>query len=61
MYFCFSEFELGVNDSIFSGNEQQKVYLPGPFLKILKLCCSQPIGVENNFKENHDNEVFKIV
>ena len=27
MYFCINEFEFGVNDSIFSGNEQQKVYL----------------------------------
>ena len=27
MYFCDNEFEVGVNDSIFSGNEQQKVYL----------------------------------
>ena len=27
MYFCVNEFEVGVNDSIFSGNEQQKVYL----------------------------------
>ena len=26
MYFRFNEFEVGVNDSIFSGNEQQKVY-----------------------------------
>lgn len=25
MYFCLNEFELGVNDSIFSVNEQQKV------------------------------------
>ena len=25
MYFCDNEFEVGVNDSIFSGNEQQKV------------------------------------
>ena len=25
MYFRVSEFEAGVNDSIFSGNEQQKV------------------------------------
>ena len=25
MYFCFKEFEVGVNDSMFSGNEQQKV------------------------------------
>ena len=24
MYFCANEFETGVNDSIFSGNEQQK-------------------------------------
>ena len=27
MYFCVDEFELGVNDSIFSGNEHQKVYM----------------------------------
>ena len=27
MYFCVNEFEVGVIDSIFSGNEQQKVYL----------------------------------
>ena len=25
MYFCINEFDVGVNDSIFSGNEQQKV------------------------------------
>ena len=25
MYFSINEFEVGVNDSIFSGNEQQKV------------------------------------
>ena len=28
MSFCVNEFEVGVNDNIFSGNEQQKVYLP---------------------------------
>ena len=27
MYFCVNEFGVGVNDSIFSGNEQQKVHL----------------------------------
>ena len=27
MYFCVNEFEVGVNNSIFSGNEQQKVYI----------------------------------
>ena len=27
MYFCANEFEAGVNDSIFPGNEQQKVYI----------------------------------
>ena len=26
MYFCVNEFEVRVNDSIFSGHEQQKVY-----------------------------------
>ena len=25
MYFCVNEFEAGINDSIFSGNEQRKV------------------------------------
>ena len=25
MYFCINEFEVGINDSIVSGNEQQKV------------------------------------
>ena len=27
MYFCVYKFEVGINDSIFSGNEQPKVYL----------------------------------
>ena len=27
MSFCVNEFEVGVNDSIFSGNEKEKVYL----------------------------------
>ena len=27
MYFCVNKFEVGINDSIFSGNEQQKVYV----------------------------------
>ena len=26
MYFCVNEFEVGVHDSIFFGNNQQKVY-----------------------------------
>ena len=26
MCFCINEFEVGINNSIFSGNEQQKVY-----------------------------------
>ena len=26
MYFCVNEFEVGVNDSILSSNEQQNVY-----------------------------------
>ena len=29
MYFCLNEFEVSVNDSIFSGNEQQKVISNG--------------------------------
>ena len=29
MYFWVNKFEVGVNDSIFSGNEQQKVYMRG--------------------------------
>ena len=27
MHFCFNEFVVGVNNSIFPGNEQQKVYI----------------------------------
>ena len=30
MYFYVNEFEVGVNDRIFSGNEQQKVYYSRP-------------------------------
>ena len=26
MYYCINEFEVGLNDKIFSGNEHQKVY-----------------------------------
>ena len=26
IYFCLNEFEVGANDRIFSGNEQQEVY-----------------------------------
>ena len=32
MYFCVNEFEVGVNDTIFSGNKQQKVYFRGSSL-----------------------------
>ena len=37
IYFFVNEFEVSVNDSVFSGNEQQKVYyttLPFPFIFI---------------------------
>ena len=27
MYFCINEFEVGIHNSIISGNEQQKVYV----------------------------------
>ena len=30
MYFRVNEFEVGVNDGIFSGNEQRKVYYTFP-------------------------------
>ena len=40
MYFCVDEFEVGVNDSIFSGNEQQKVYYS---LELYVRCCSYQI------------------
>ena len=26
MYFCVNDFQISINDSMFSGNEQQKVY-----------------------------------
>ena len=38
MYFCFNEFEVGVNASIFFGNEQQKVYLSN-LLVVSETCC----------------------
>ena len=31
MYFCVNEFEVGVYDSVLSGNEQQKVYSKAVF------------------------------
>ena len=34
MYFYVNEFEIGVNDSISSGNEQQKVYYTIKFTKL---------------------------
>ena len=37
MYFCVNEFEVGVNDSIFSGDEQQKVNK-----QLIDLACSVP-------------------
>ena len=45
MYFCVNEFEVGVNDSIFSGNEQQKVhstssnYLLAPDFNLISYHC----------------------
>ena len=33
MYFCVNGFEVGVNDSIFSVNEQQKVYIVMHYLR----------------------------
>ena len=37
MYFCVNEFKVGVNDNIFSGSDQQKVYNAGRFGKDLPL------------------------
>ena len=37
MYFYVSEFDVGVNDSIFSGNEQQKVQYKRWYVK--SYCC----------------------
>ena len=36
IYFCLNEFEVGVNDSIFSGNEQQKVFIV--FISFIMWC-----------------------
>ena len=37
MSFCVNEFEVGVNDSIFPGNEQQKVYKENSDKKTIQL------------------------
>ena len=39
MYFCVNEYEVGFNDSIFSGNEQQKMYY---ILVVLKRLYNKP-------------------
>ena len=36
MHFCVNEFEVGVNDGIFSGIEQQKVYKENHEVETLK-------------------------
>ena len=39
MYCCVNEFEVGVNDSIFSDDEQEKVYFTGrPFHGKVPVC-----------------------
>ena len=42
MYFCVNEFQVGVNDSIFSGNEQQKVRCSksSRFGELTKIVCA---------------------
>ena len=44
MYFCVNEFDVGINDNIFSGNEQQKVYYIKN-LKCVQLLPSVNIGI----------------
>ena len=41
MHFCVNEFEVGVNDSIFSGNEQQKGYFQAVFYEWTFDRCAQ--------------------
>ena len=62
MYFCINEFEFGVNDSIFSGNEQQKVYnqQTGFFYRDnpLNTCTSVSIPATSNVV--FENESFAL-
>ena len=42
MYFRVNKFEVGANDRIFSGNEQQKVYLKFFMAKLLSEVSFSP-------------------
>ena len=57
MYFCVNEFEVSVNDSMFSGNEQQKVYFANKSSSILPF-FAQPttfyvFGLALHFANTH--------
>ena len=51
MYFCINEFEVHINDSVVSGNEQQRVYYEKPLcvtchlsMTLNKICCDNMLG-----------------
>ena len=62
MYFCVNEFEVGVYDSVLSGNEQQKVYskavFPSGFKKrtIAKVDWGTLKPSWENFNQFNDHE-----
>ena len=47
MYFYVNESEVGVNDSIFSGNEQQKVYLRKIFEERVEFLETKPTNANS--------------
>ena len=70
MYFCVNEFEVGVNDSIFSGNEQQKVYyiilikqykIYSRFIKFTELVDFEWSGWTRMFWEINFRETFMSI
>ena len=47
MYFCLKKFEVGINDSTFSGNEHQKVYYVTDILSVAAWFLSYLINVDH--------------
>ena len=56
MYFCVNEFQVGVNDSIFSGNEQQKVYVEDLSYFLLELVVLTKIQGTYKWRKWSDGE-----
>ena len=57
MYSCVNEFEIGVNDSIFSGNEPQKGVKDVDALERAQRKASKCALSESNWTLSHDNRL----